>query len=371
MLNKISLSFVLLLAPALTFADEVQVNPNSPDKYVVVKGDTLWDISGRFLTQPWRWPEIWKGNPQIADPNLIYPGDVVSLTYENGSPVLSVSGGNVSGGSVSGGAGGRNVRLSPEVRTEPRDEAIPSIPIEAIREFLSRPLVLNEGEMDSWPYVVSSFDQHLVNGTGSRVYVKGLSGGDGAGRLYTVYRKGPAYRNQSDGRILGYEALYVGDARVEKFGDPATLTISHSDREVLEGDRLVPQSKAEISSDFIPRAPSKNVEGSIISVIDGMSEIGQYQVVVLDVGASSGLEVGNVLGVYQSGKVVTDDVAIRQNEDAFKEWLALTKHHGPEIALPEEYSGVIMVFRTFPEVSYALVMEVTSALKLSDAVRNL
>jgi hypothetical protein len=364
MLNKISLSLMLLIASALTFADEVQVKPDSPDKYVVEKGDTLWGISGRFLTQPWRWPEIWKGNPQIADPNLIYPGDVVSLSYENGSPVLSVS-----GGSVSGGAGDRNVKLSPEVRTGPRDDAIPTIPIEAIREFLSRPLVMQEREMDSWPYVVSSFDQHLVNGTGSRVYVKGLSGDE---RRYTLYRKGPAYRSKADGRLLGYEALYVGDARVEKFGDPATMTITHSDREVLEGDRLVPQSKAEISSDFIPRPPSKNVEGSIISVIDGLSQIGQYQVVVLDVGSNNGLEVGNVLGVFQSGKVVTDDAAIRQTkESALKDWLALSKHHGEKVTLPEEYSGVIMVFRTFPEVSYALVMEVTSALKLSDAVRNL
>ena len=274
--------------------------------------------------------------------------------------------------SVASGPHDRNVKLSPEVRSGPRDDAIPTIPIEAIREFLSRPLVMNEGEMDSWPYVVSSFDQHLVNGTGSRIYVKGLSGGDGAERRYTLYRKGPAYRSKADGRILGYEALYVGDARVEKFGNPATLTITHSDREVLEGDRVAPQSKSEISSDFTPRSPSKNVEGSIISVVDGFSEIGQYQVVVLDVGAKSGVEVGNVLGVYQSGKVVTDDAAVRLGQQsALKEWLALSKHHGENVTLPEEYSGVIMVFRTFPEVSYALVMEVTSALKLSDSVRNL
>ncbi len=361
MLNKISLLLVLLIAPALVSADAVQINPDSPEKYVVEKGDTLWGIAGRFLTQPWRWPEIWKGNPQIADPNLIYPGDVVSLTYdENGSPVLSVAGGGQS----------RNVRMSPEVRTVKRTDAIPSIPIEAIREFLTRPLVLTAGEMEKWPYVVSSFDQHLINGTGSRVYVRGLTATDGGERRYTVYRKGPAYK--SGGRILGYEALYVGDARVEKFGEPATLTITHADREVLEGDRLVPQSKAEVSSDFIPHSPAKNVEGSIISVIDGMSQIGQYQVVVLDMGAMSGIEVGNVLGVYQSGKTVTDDAAIRSSDQsALKEWLALTKNHGEKVTLPEEYSAVVMVFRTFPEVSYALVMEVTAALRLSDSVRNL
>ncbi|MBI1733034.1 MAG: LysM peptidoglycan-binding domain-containing protein [Gammaproteobacteria bacterium] len=363
MLNKISLTAALLLIPAMTSADEVQVNPDRPDKYVVEKGDTLWGIAGRFLAEPWRWPEIWKGNPQIADPNLIYPGDVVSLTYEGGSPVLSVS----------GGAGDRNVKLSPEVRTEPRDDAIPTIPIEAIREFLSRPLVLNEGEIDAWPYIVSSYDRHLVSGTGNRIYVRGLKGNDGAERRYTLYRKGPAYRSRSGGRILGYEALYVGDAVVEKFGDPATLTITHAEREVLEGDRLVPQSREEASSDFIPRSPAKSVEGSIISVIDGLSEIGQYQVVVLDVGANSGVEVGNVLGVYQSGKVVTDDVAVghSRSELGLNEWLSLNRSHGDKLALPEEYAGVIMVFRTFPEISYALVMEITNALKLSDSVRNL
>jgi hypothetical protein len=288
---------------------------------------------------------------------------VVTLTYEGGSPVLSVA----------GGSGDRNVRLSPEVRSEPRKDAIPSIPIEAIREFLSRPLVLGQDEMNSWPYIVSSYDRHLVNGTGGRIYVKGLQGGNDAERRYTLYRRGPAYRRGSDGAILGYEALYVGDAVVEKFGDPSTLMITHSEREVLEGDRLAPQSKREVSSDFIPRRPAKNVEGSIISAIEALSEIGQYQVVVLDVGANSGVEVGNVLGVYQRGKVVTDDVNTggHWSDLTLKDWLSLKKSHGDEFTLPEEYAAVIMVFRTFPDISYALVMEANNALKLSDSVRNL
>jgi hypothetical protein len=365
MLNKISIFAALLLVPCLTSADEVQVKPDSPDRYVVQKGDTLWGIAGRFLTQPWRWPEIWKGNPQIADPNLIYPGDEVYLSYEGGSPVLSVS----SGGS---GAVGREVRLSPEIRTEPRGDAIPSIPIEAIREFLSRPLVLNEGEIDSWPYIVSSYDQHLINGTGGRIYARGLQAADAGGRRYTIYRRGPAYRGADD-RILGYEALYVGDATVHKFGDPTTLIITHAEREVLEGDRLAPQSKLEVSSDFVPKSPAKNVEGSIISAIDALSEIGQYQVVVLDVGANSGIEVGNVLGVFQSGKVITDDVNLggHWSDLTVEDWLSLEKSHGDPLQLPNEYAGVVMVFRTFPEISYALVMEVTNALKLKDTVRNL
>lgn len=363
MLNKISLLFLLLVAPLLSFADEVQVNPDSPDKYVVQKGDTLWGIAGQFLAQPWRWPEIWQGNPQIADPNLIYPGDVVSLTYVDGSPVLSVAGG-------AGNRNDRNVKLSPEIRSDVRDDAIPTIPIEAIREFLSRPLVLGEGELDAKPYIFHSFDGHLVNGTGSRVYARGMQGADGGERRYTIYRKGPAYRNSTDGRVLGYEALYIGDAYLEKFGDPATLTITHSEREVLDGDRLVPQSKQEVSSNFIPRSPDTSVDGAIISVIDGLSEIGQYQVVVLDVGAKNGVQVGNVLGVYQSGKVVTDNATAHEGSE-LAEWLSLSNARGEKVTLPDEYAGVVMVFRTFPEVSYALVMEVTGPLKLKDAVRNL
>jgi LysM repeat protein len=370
MQKKITIIILLALFSTSTFADEVQVNPDSPDKYVVQKGDTLWGIAGKFLTQPWRWPEIWKGNPQIENPHLIYPGDVVSLSYQGGSPVLSVAGGDAGdagSGTAAVSTGGRDVKLSPAVRSYDRGDAVPTIPIDAIRHFLSRPLVLGDGEMSGWPYVVSSFDQHLVAGEGSRIYIRGLSG-SAEERRYSIYRQGPAY--MSGGEVIGYEAIFVGEAVIEKFGDPATAYVTQTRREVLTGDRLTPQSEKEVHSDFIPRSPAGKVEGSIISVIDGLSEIGQYQVVVLDVGSRQGIEVGSVLGVFQSGKVVSDKTGQKQHHPLI-DYLGTGGESGEPVVLPEEYTGVVMVFRTFDRVSYALVMEATGALNLNDAVRSM
>lgn len=374
MLNKILTTLILSLAAIPGFADEVQIKAESPESYMVQKGDTLWNIAGRFLTEPWRWPEIWKANPQIQDPNLIYPGDVITLGSEGGSPVLTVERGDDAVGSVAATAGsGRTLKLTPAIRSYDRGDAIPTIPIDSIKQFLTRPLVVSADEMEGWPYIVSSFDQHLVAGAGNRVYVRGLSS-QGDSRRYSVFRKGPAYRSKSDTseRILGYEALYVGEAIIEKFGDPATATIVQSNREVLNGDRLTPQSKEESSSDFMPRPPANPVQGSIISVIDGMSEIGQYQVVVLDIGSSQGIEVGNYLGVYQAGKVVTDKVGSGdESTHPFIEYLGSRGSAGEEVSLPEEYAAVIMVIRLFEQVSYALVMESRGPLSLNDAVRNM
>jgi hypothetical protein len=374
MLQKITTLILISLLSAGAAADEVQINPDSPDTYVVQKGDTLWDIAGRFLTQPWRWPEIWKGNPQIENPHLIYPGDVISLSYEGGSPVLSVASGDAAGASetTAVSAGSRDVKLSPEVRSYDRGDAIRTIPIDAIRHFLSRPLVVREGEMAGWPYVVSTYDQHLVAGEGNRVYVRGLSASEGKTR-YSIYRQGPPYRSggSEEGKIIGYEAIYVGEAVITKFGDPSTALITQTDREVLNGDRVVPLSEEVMHSDFVPRPPSGKVEGSIISVIDGVSVIGQYQVVVLDVGSSQGLEVGNVLGVFQAGPEVTDKVGAEAKHHPFMEYLGTMSARGEPVRLPEEHTGVILVFRTFPQVSYALVMQASDVLNLHDAVRNM
>lgn len=382
MLNKISFAALMLL---MSFgplqADEVKINPDNPESYVVQKGDTLWDISSQFLQEPWRWPEIWEVNPQIADPHLIYPGDVISLTYKDGSPVLTV---DRDGNPVRRSRSGRTVKLSPTIRASENDAAIPTIPIDAIEQFLVRPLVVNESEMDAWPYIVSSYDNHMIAGKGNRVYVRGLPSGSESQR-FSVYRKGAAYRSGGDrsASVLGYEALHVADAVIEAGGDPATAVIVDSTREVLTGDRLVAQSTSDINTDFIPRSPSSNVNGSVISVIDGVSEIGQYQVVVLDVGTSDGIEIGNVVGVYQSGATINDRVNAEKNwrhrdtgggaynKEAFLDYLGRKKAAGEEIQLPEEYAAVVMVFRTFGQVSYGLVMEAKAPVHLKDMVRNL
>jgi hypothetical protein len=402
MLNKIISVLVLFLAPSLILADTLAINPDHPDKYVVEKGDTLWDISARFLEQPWRWSEIWRGNPQIDNPHLIYPGDVISLSYEGGQPVLSVNSGT---GMV---VSGRNVKLSPQIRSDYREDAISTIPIDAIHQFLVRPLVVSEDEMDSWPYVVSSYDEHLIAGTGNKIYIRGLPE-DLSSRRYSIYRKGPAYINprKKDSGVLGYEAIHVGDAIIEREGDPATAIITDSKREVLAGDRLVMESVDDVDTAIIPHSPNSEVEGNILSVVDGVSQIGQYQGVVLDVGNDDGVETGTVLGIYQSGYTVQDKAGgvlkakqedeeriefehedtstvaealsnvandIRDSKRAFDKrfpGFANQQAKYEEVRLPEEYTGVLMVFRTFGNISYALVMETQAPIHVYDTVRNL
>ncbi len=397
MLKKILISIAFFLLSFGVNSDELAINPDYPDDYIVVKGDTLWDISARFLEQPWRWPEIWNVNPQIENPHLIYPGDIVSLSYKDGMPVLNVNRGS---GQV---VNGRNVKLSPEIRSLDNAEAIPTIPLDAIQQFLEKPIVLDEDEMDQWPYVVSSYDEHLIATTGNKIYIRGIAEDSDVHR-YSIYRKGPAYINpkkDEDGKdeILGYEAIYVGDAVLEKKGDPASAVVTVVDREVMVGDRLIPQSDEDISTEFIPGSPYREMEGNILSVVDGVSQIGQYQIVVLNLGEEQGLEAGNVLGVYQSSYVVQDKIGpnikepekekpvrtpdlsgtVNKISDAFGEVVdALTFDYitnkqtkTEDITLPEEYVGVVMVFRTFDKVSYALVMETIGPVHVLDTVRNL
>lgn len=367
MLNKIVLSLAMVLSSHVLLAQDLQINPEHPDQYVIEKGDTLWDISSRFLLEPWRWPEIWQVNPQIENPHLIYPGDVVRLSYDGDTPILSVSRGSDSG---------RTVKLSPSIRSDARPQAINTIPIDAIRQFLTRPLMVSEYEMDDWPYVVSNYEQHLVASPGVDIYVRKLEADASSDRQYSIYRKGPAYISKSYGKdtILGYEAIYVGDAEIKEFGDPSTAVITRAEMEVKNGDRLIAQADDEIYSSFIPSRSNREINANIISAQGVLSEIGQYQVVVLDKGAQDGLQVGNVLGVFQSGRMVTDKVAV--SEKKFNNWpiieyLGKSKAAEEEITLPEVRAGVIMVFRIFDQVSYALVMEALRPIHLYDTVKNL
>ena len=384
MFKKIYFLLVCLLFTSISIADTVKLNPDHPDEYVVKKGDTLWDISAQFLQEPWYWPTIWQGNPQISDPHLIYPGDVVSLSVIDGQPLLTVNG---SGMAVNG----RNVKLSPVVRSHMRDDAIESIPVDAIQQFLTQPRIVTEKEMVNWPYVVSSYDEHLVSGAGSKIYVRGLDA-DSTETRYALYRKGPAYINprKDANRVLGYEALYLGDVVIEKRGDPASAIVTLSKQEILSGDRLVAESTGEAKNAYIPSTPYQDIDANILSVIDGVAEIGQYQVVVVDVGEGDGVEVGSILGIYQSGKIVKDEVAteIKRNyevddndvlgdlwkgihDSGLFSYLGRWNTRPELVELPEEYAGVLMVFRTFENVSYGLVMKAVSPIHIYDSVRNL
>jgi nucleoid-associated protein YgaU len=334
---------VLALAVLATaaFADQVVLKDGHPDRHVVVKGDTLWDISAQFLDSPWLWPEIWYVNPQIDNPHLIYPGDIITLVYVDGKPQLRVQ------------RGKGTFKLSPEVREERLDKAIPTIPIDAIQQFLTQPLVADQETMQSAAYVVSSAGEHLIVGAGDRIYARGLA--DDQGDRFHVFRPGDAYIDPVTKEVLGHEALYLGDGNVEKFGDPATLELAKTTREINIGDRLMPMTHEDVFAYFTPHSPDESVEGTIISVVDGVSQIGQYQIVVLNRGTREGVDVGTVFEIYQAGERIMDQVS---------------KERNASVKLPDEKAGLLMVFRTFEKVSFGLIMKATSALHVGDIVRT-
>jgi hypothetical protein len=322
------------------------LNPRHPDTYVVERGDTLWDIAAMFLRDPWYWPEIWQINPQVANPHLIYPGDILSLAYlDDGRPVIQVERGPAGSGLVD--------RLSPRVRSEPLEEAIPTIPFETLRAFLSRPAIIQESEFDTLPYVFAHPDG-LLGSAGRDVYVRGTDAAPGD--VFNVVHVGDPLVDPDDNEVIGYEGIYVGQGRVRASGDPATVFLTESARETTIGDYLLDEESIR-PVNFLPRAPEEYTEGRIISVLDGVSLIGQYQVIVLNRGARDGLEPGHVLSVYQTGEIVKDTIARRG--------LANEK-----VRLPDEFAGTTMIFRVFDRMSYALVMEATKEIRVLDTVRN-
>jgi len=396
MYSKIAICLVSLWALAATPVHAVEINPDHPGTYTVVKGDTLWDISGRFLRYPWEWPEIWEANPEIENPHLIYPGDLLRLTYRDGQPVLSVT----RDGLVH--LGGRSVKMVPTVREYDRDDAIPPIPLDAIQQFLSRPLVLEEGTFDQAPYVLANEEDHVVGGAGSRIYISGLDAPDTV--KYSVYRPDEPYVDPDAGdEVLGYAALHIGDVKLERLGDPATAYVVRSDREILKGDRILPQEDQRFP-EFIPHAPAFDVDGRIISVVDGVSQIGQYMVVALNRGATDGLEAGHVLSIWQQGAVVDDDYGaalarrraletpvqmdhmetsafarflsqvftdLRDTKYAFDRFIGEPESLGENpVQLPDERAGELMVFRVFDRVSFGLVLNTQRSIHVYDKVRN-
>ena len=327
----------------------VEIAPRAPERYVVKEGDTLWDISTMFLKDPWLWPEIWYTNPQINNPHLIYPGDVITIFWKDGRPHMQISrDGEVYQTTLP------IQRLSPQVRTSPLAQAIPTIPIDAIRPFLGGTRIIDEDEYEELPYILRSRDGRLLSGAGDAVFVRGL--GDNSGVRFNIIRIGDEYVDPETNDTLGHEALVVGQGVIQRRGDPATMLLEATGREAMAGDRLVPIDDTEFSTSFVPTPPEVEINGQIIDVVDGVSQIGQFQVATLNRGARDGLEIGNVLAIYQKGDVVEDDINGGLVND--------------DVQLPDQRAGLLIVFRTFDEVSYGLVLHAESEIHLLDMVRN-
>jgi len=324
--------------PALTRIEgPVPLAEGHPNEYVVKVGDTLWDIAGTFLKDPWFWPEIWYVNPDIQNPHLIYPGDVLGLVYIDGQPRIT----NVRGSAY---------RLSPQARVTPLTDSINTISYESVAAFLSSGVILEKDQIDALPYLLETRGEHLIAAAGNEIYVRGITD-DMPGTRFNVVHIGDPLHDPDDNRLIGYQGLLVGDGALRRGGDPATVALTDTVREALKGDRLLPES-VDVPLNFFPQAPSTSVDGRIISVVNGVTQIGQYQVIVVNRGSNDGLSVGDVLSVFQSGEVVKDRVK------------------GGTVRLPDEDAGTVMIFKVYDRISYGLVMEATQAIHVLDAVRN-
>ncbi|MCW8195550.1 LysM peptidoglycan-binding domain-containing protein [Proteobacteria bacterium 005FR1] len=340
--------FAFAVFAASTWGQEAILREDHPDRYTVAKGDTLWDISRKFLQNPWMWPEIWHVNPQIDNPHLIYPGDTISLVYMDGQPRLTVQRGadsrtfKVEPGTV---------KLSPSVHVIPLAEAIPSIPLDAVDTFLSNSRIVSAGELEDAPYVLAGGRDRLIVGAGDFLYARGDFEQDVP--VYGVYRKGDVYVDPITEEVLGVQALDIGTVRIKDIeGDIATSEVTRTTEEIRIKDRLLAHEQRPIDSSFFPSAPASTVEGLILAVEGGVSQVGKMDVVVLNRGEREGLRPGNVLAVYKKAALARDPVA---NE---------------VVALPEERAGLLMVFRTFEKISFGIVLEAELPLSTKDIVRN-
>ena len=326
-----------------------KLNANAPESYVVKRGDTLWGIAKVFLRDPWYWPEIWQVNPQVHNPHLIYPGDTLRLVYIDGKPSIVLQRGD-------------SVRVEPRVRSQPLEGAVTTIPYETVAAFMSKPSVLAEEQIKAAPYVLATRDTHVVIADGDTVYARGFKSPAQPGTHYNVVRVGDALRDPDDNRIVGYDGVFTGAGHITRGGDPATLIMTESARETEAGDKLF-AGGIDVPLDFIPSPPKIKVNGRIMAVSDGVSVIGQYQVVVINRGARDGLAPGNVLAIFGAGPVVKDN--------ANKGFLSsMTRLTSTKVQLPDERNGTFMVFKTFNNLSYGLIMEATDIIRVADRVQN-
>jgi len=338
---------LLICAPAPVWAqaDTVALRDDIPLTYVVKKGDTLWDISALYLQEPWLWPKLWDSNPQVDNPHLIYPGDILALRWENGVPRLGL-------------ANRGEVKLSPSLRSEALDVAIPPIPRDEIDPFLRGNRVISPGEFERLPYLIAGDSGRLLSGLGDKVYGRGPM--DVKERTYGVVRKGALITDPLTGEVLGQQVTDIGS--VSLLTPPSTpiddlavkeLEVTRTVEEARIGDRLLAVEAGIVDAYFQPKAPNTVISnGYMVAVDGGVTQIGQMDIVTINRGQREGLEVGDVLAIYQTGDVVKDPVT------------------GDSVALPDVRAGVVMIFAAYEKASYGLVLSASRPLSVGDKVKN-
>ncbi len=334
-------SFCLSLFLTLAFSSSqlsAQSNPvladDYPDRYTVIEGDTLWGISGRFLRDPWRWPEVWQGNPQVENPDLIYPGDVLVMTFIDGRPVLKS-------------LRRETVKLSPKARAT-RFDAIPLIDPAAIAAYINAPLVTDSKEITESAYVVDGFDNRLLLGKYDKFYARGVS--DEAPK-YRLFRRGRQFIDPVSRESLGWEAIHVGDANMLRRGDPSKLVLTRGYEEVIASDRMRPIYEDEVIPFLAPSAPDNvNIRGVILDTPNKSAELGALSVVAINLGERENVQVGDVFRIKSQRYQKKDPVT------------------GGRYFIPEESVGLALVFRTFEKVSYALITDSNRQVRPGDVL---
>lgn len=344
----------LVAAPAQ--AADCQFRPNAPDQHVVVRGDTLWDISGRFLEHPWCWPQVWGMNrDEIRNPHWIYPGQIVYFDRANRRLSLTRPG--------SGDGAGLNgtIKLSPQLRTEGLGkDAIRSIPTGAIEPFLTQPLIVEADELEGAPRIAAAAATRVFLGKDDKVYVRGDIKD---GTSFQVFRPGFPVKDPETGKLLAYEAHYLGTVRLSRKAGAAneahTFVVASSKQEMGVGDLLMPAPPTPIQS-YVPHPPEVVVDARVASIYNGVTYAGQNQVVTINRGSVDGLDIGSVLQLYHLGKTVSDPTGKR----------SMLGMRTEKIKLPDEQYGTLFIFRVFKHISYGLIMQVTEPVEVGDVAKS-
>ena len=326
-----------------TISHGLALKEGAPERYTVQKGDTLWGISERFTNDAWQWPNIWYQNDQIENPHLIFPGDILGLMMIGGEVKVAV---------VKRGEESRTVKMTPTARIEPIESAIPTIPMDAIMPFITRNRIVEAGELEKAPYILSAGGGRIMNGAGGTAYGRG-DFSEGTANAYGLFRASIVYKDPITEEVLGLEAKEIGLANVisnEK--DIVKLELVKTSQQVVEGDRLLTTENRQIVTRFQPKAPDEYIDGFIISVPGGVTQIGQYSMIVINKGKRDGITEGAMLDIMKRGEIVRD----RTKEE--------------KVRLPAEKAGQLMVFRAYEKLSYALVTKATRSLNVGDQVRS-
>ncbi len=328
-----------VLSVNISMANSPALKADHPQEYIVQPGDTLWGIADKFLQKPWAWAELWASNPDIENPHQLFPGDIIHFELHNGEPFMRITRETV-------------IKLSPKVRVTDYQSRIPVIPFKLLKPFLSHDLILPEAGLEGTPYVIAGDNEHLSGGQGSVVYVRGIDIEEEQG--YGIYRSAQPLIDPETQDTLGMLATYVGRAKMVAAGDPAKLILTDAPQEVLKGDRLLPANESFLKPVYTLHPPSLPIHGYIIAVLGGVTQVGQYQVVVVNQGEVEGLKTGDVLAIQLQGQVVADPIAGKK----------------AVIKLPDEPVGELLVFRTFENASFGIVLTARKALHIGDVVTN-